>query len=162
MKIYILALAVFIFGWGCGSNDQSNSTTETAKDSIYSKENLSFGCYRMIIGQDSALMKLELRGADSVVGMLQYNRFEKDDNTGLFVGKVDNNKVVGWYNFQSEGVITVRQVIFKIVGDKLAEGYGDVEASSDTAFFSYPQTLNYEEGHPFQKINCPDSATNKL
>ena len=146
---------------GCAANEQT-STTTPMRPPIYSKANLSFGCYRMIVDKDSAIMHLNLHEGDSVMGTLQYNRFEKDDNSGNFVGKVDSNKVVGWYKFQSEGVITVRQIVFKIVGDKLAEGYGDVGSTGDTAYFSYPHTLNYEENHPFEKINCPDSSVNKF
>ena len=52
-------------------------------------------------------------------------------------------------------MVTVRQIVFKITGDKLAEAYGDVNASGDTAYFAYPHTLNYEEAHPFEKITCP-------
>ncbi len=153
MKLYILAMAVAIAG--CNANKDSNEGLKTSvPPSISSKESLSPGCYQMIIGQDSAMMNLNISG-DSVSGILQYNRFEKDDNVGNFVGKIDSNKVIAWYKFRSEGVITVRQVIFKINEDKLAEAYGDVNASGDTAYFTYPHTLNYEENHPFRKIVCP-------
>lgn len=159
MKLYIFPLALVMFG--CGPNEQTSDSSEPAKAPIYSKANLTFGCYRMVVDKDSAIMQLNLRGADSVTGTLQYNRYEKDDNAGDFAGKLDSNKVIGWYKFQSEGIVTVRQVIFKIIGDKLAEGYGDLSTAGDTAYFAYPHTLNYEEMHPFQKISCPDSLTNK-
>jgi len=152
MKFYTIIFCIAVAG--CNVNEEKSSGTGNAVSPVYNKENLSQGCYRMIVGRDSAIMNLNLDG-DSVTGTLQYNRFEKDDNAGNFAGKVDSNKVIGWYKFQSEGVITVRQVIFKITGDKLAEGYGDVNAVGDTAYFSYPHTLNYEETHPFEKITCP-------
>lgn len=153
MKFYISALALIILS--CNANEESTTTSATQAKQAYSKASLSFGCYRMIVDKDSAIMQLNLGNGDSVIGTLQYNRFEKDDNSGDFTGIVDSNKVIGWYKFQSEGVITVRQAIFKIVGDKLAEGYGDVSASGDTAYYAYPHTLNYEETHPFEKIACP-------
>ena len=152
MKFYIIIFSIAIAG--CNGNEERSSGTSTVLPPVYSKANLSPGCYRMIVGRDSAIMNLNLNG-DSVTGTLQYNRFEKDDNAGNFAGKIDSSKVILWYKFQSEGVITVRQVIFKITGDKLAEGYGDVNAVGDTAYFTYPHTLNYEEAHPFEKITCP-------
>lgn len=149
-------LAIMIVTAGCTSNVETVNTIESGSRTVYSKENISSGCYRIVVDKDSAIMNLELRGADSAIGSLQYNRFEKDDNIGEFVGRIDSNKVVGWYKFQSEGIITVRQVVFKIIGnDKLAEGYGDVSATGDTAYFAYIHTLNYEEAHPFEKIVCP-------
>src|SRR5687767_9681694 len=99
MKIFIALFTIIMFS--CNSNEQSDDSV-SSKPILYSKENLSFGCYRMIVDKDSAIMQLELRGADSVIGSLQYNRFEKDDNSGQFRGKVDSNKVIGWYKFQSE------------------------------------------------------------
>lgn len=152
MKFYIIIFSIALVS--CNGNEKANNTTDTKVPPVYTKADLSQGCYRMIVGKDSAIINLNLNG-DSVAGTLQYNRFEKDDNAGSFTGKLDSNKVIGWYKFQSEGVITVRQVIFKIVGDKLAEGYGDVNAVGDTAYFTYPHTLNYEETHPFEKITCP-------
>lgn len=153
MKFYIPALALVMIS--CNSSEESTTTPDAQVAPLHSKESLSFGCYRMIVNKDSAIMQLNLTKGDSVIGTLQYNRFEKDDNSGDFVGTIDSNKVIGWYKFRSEGVITVRQAIYKIVGDKLAEAYGDVTATGDTAYFAYPHTLNYEETHPFEKIPCP-------
>lgn len=160
MKLYILIL--IILGVGCSTNKKESESTVSADVPVYSKETLSFGCYTMVFDKDSAIMQIRASGSDSVFGSLHYNRFEKDDNSGDFAGKVDSNKVVGWYKFQSEGMITVRQVVFKIIGDKLAEGYGDVNAKGDTAYFTYPHTLQYEDKHPFIKTSCPDSSTIKL
>lgn len=153
MKFFLFLFGLVLFS--CNANERTSEAGVEVAAPVYSKANLSFGCYQMIVAKDSALMQVNLQGSDSVIGTLRYNRFEKDDNAGEFVGKIDSNKVIGWYKFQSEGVVTVRQIVFKITGDKLAEAYGDVNASGDTAYFAYPHTLNYEEAHPFEKITCP-------
>lgn len=153
MKLYTLALTLAIGSCNTASRNEANPE-QALTQPISTVAAITPGCYRMIVGKDSATMNLSLQG-DSVKGTLLYNRFEKDDNAGDFIAKVDSNKVIGWYKFQSEGVITVRQIIFKISGNKLAEAYGDVKATGDTAYFTYPHTLNYEEEHPFEKIACP-------
>lgn len=153
MKSYLFILIVAMSSCNATIN-REDAESLSAPPPISGLASLTPGCYRMIIGQDSAIMNLSI-DADSVRGRLHYNRFEKADNSGEFSGKVDSNKVIGWYKFQSEGVITVRQVIFKITGNKLAEAYGDVNARGDTAYFTYPHTLNYEEAHTFEKIACP-------
>ena len=137
-------------------NNAEKKSTENKTEVTVTKASISDlqpGCYQMIIDKDSALFNLDIKG-DSVFGNLAYNRFEKDDNNGAFVGHADSNKVTGWYRFQSEGMVTVREVVFKIVDNGLAEAYGDVSAKGDTAIFKYPHTLTYEETHLYKKINC--------
>lgn len=124
-----------------------NENPETAAIQI------SSGCYRMIIDKDSAHMDLSVNGKE-VSGDLNYKRFQKDSNKGSFNGTIDSNKLVAWYKFQSEGMISVRQVIFKLTDKGLAEGYGDLEVKGDTAYFKYPHTLTFEESHPFTKVDC--------
>jgi len=138
-------------------SDKNTSATAT-KDSIGEKEetglpSVSSGCYRMNVERDSAYMNISING-NSVSGTLDYIGYEKDSNRGNFTGIIDGDKLIGWYTFQSEGMISVRQVIYKIDEGSFLEGYGDIEMSGDTAFFKYPSNLNYELQHPFTKIPC--------
>ncbi len=113
------------------------------------------GCYRMIIEKDTAYMKISVSG-DAVSGQLAYNRFEKDSNEGDFVGNIyPNGEMNVWYKFKSEGVISVRQSVFKIKKNALAEGYGDVTMQHDTVVFKFPTALTFEDNHPFLKTACP-------
>lgn len=153
----ILLYAVVILG-ACNANKEKATSagdinTKTTTDHNVDNTKPESGCYRMVIHKDSALMNLTVNGKN-VSGKLEYRRFEKDSNTGNFSGTIDSNRINAWYSFQAEGTISVRQVIFKIDGDKLLEGYGDVGAKGDTAYFKYPHALNYENNHPYSKIAC--------
>lgn len=111
------------------------------------------GCYSMVIGKDSAFLHISTSGTE-VTGDLMYNRFEKDDNDGSITGTLEDDKIKAWYKFSSEGMISVREVYFKIIDHKLAEGYGDVELKHDSAYYKYPTALKYEATHPFVKVPC--------
>lgn len=158
MKIIALYLVILLASCnanketGSSASEKINSDTIVASDSSLTGT-ITPGCYEMIIEKDSALMNISLNG-NKVSGKLQYKRFEKDRNTGNFIGNIDSGKIIGWYTFQSEGMVSVRQVIFKVMQDKISEGYGDIELKGDTAYFKYPHTLNFEENHPFIKVNC--------
>lgn len=91
---------------------------------------------------------------DSLYGTLEYRRFAKDDNKGTVVLLRTGDKAVGWYNFLSEGMSSVRQIKFKITDSSFAEAYGDIEMRGDTAVYKFPATVNFEEKHPFVKIPC--------
>ncbi|MEO7263952.1 MAG: hypothetical protein ABIW38_03520 [Ferruginibacter sp.] len=113
------------------------------------------GCYMMIIEKDTANMNISVT-EDVVTGQLTYNRFEKDRNEGDFTGNIyPNGEIKVWYKFKSEGTVSVRQSVFKIKGNALVEGYGDVDMKHDTVVFKYPTALSYEENHPFIKVDCP-------
>ena len=98
-------------------------------------------------------MELKQDG-DRLVGPLVYKRFEKDSNTGNVVLLQKKDRLVGWYTFQSEGMASVRQIVFLPGNNNLSEGYGDLGVKGDTAFFKYPATLQFEIKHPFNKVNC--------
>jgi len=136
------------------TKDVSESTGAENKSQMPEASSLiSPGCYQMVIDKDTAMMDLSVNGK-TVSGSLEYKRYEKDSNKGSFSGSIDSNKIIAWYKFQSEGMVSVRQVIFKITGNQFAEGYGDLDVKGDTAFFKYPHQLNYEENHPFIKAGC--------
>lgn len=148
MQKILLSILIFVF-ISCSSNkNESNEVILPVKTPV----SLS-GCYQMIIENDTATLKI-VQQNDSISGDLIYNRYEKDDNTGRFAGKITDDKIIGWYTFNSEGIISIRQVIFKIDSTSLYEGYGDIEQRNDSAIFSYPQTLDYETKHPFLKTDC--------
>jgi len=111
------------------------------------------GCYQMIIGKDTAWMNIILQG-NSLIGKLNYKRFEKDNSTGGLQLQFTNGKWEGWYDFLSEGKASVRQIIFKYDEGTFEEAYGDVIMKQDSVFYKYPSTLNFERGHPFRKMAC--------
>ncbi len=153
MKFY-LAMMIILIAAGCGETESRNKEEIVAviEDPVISFTSYA-GCHQMVIDKDTAYMSLQA-GGDSLYGPLEYNRFEKDSNKGTVILKEKNNKLEGWYRFQSEGMNSVRQIIFKMNGDSLSEAYGDIEMKADTAMYKYPQTLQFEEKHSFKKTNC--------
>jgi hypothetical protein len=109
------------------------------------------GCYRMIIKNDTAVMSLNAQG-DSVSGSLSYNWTERDDNDGTFKGAIKNDSlIVADYTFQSEGVTSVRQVVFKIRDSVLLQGYGELQNRNDTSFFRDVNLVIFDTKNPFRK-----------
>lgn len=113
------------------------------------------GCYQSVYGKDTSLLQLKFVQQDSVQGALSYHYFEKDKSEGEFSGSVRDSIIVGWYRFVSEGQSSVRQVVFKISGDTLVEGFGNIEIIHDTAFFKKIDHLNYLSQRPLARVDCP-------
>ena len=109
------------------------------------------GCYQMIIKNDTATLSLNLDG-DKASGSLNYNWFERDDNSGTFNGAIMNDSlIVADYTFQSEGITSVRQVVFKVQDSLLLQGYGEVQTRNDTALFRDVNLVIFDTKHPFVK-----------
>ncbi len=128
----------------------SSKVSEVTKPNVP----LQSGCYQLIIKEDTAWMKITING-EQVSGDLNYNRKEKDRNTGTFSGTVTKDTLDVLYSFMSEGIISHRQIRFLHLNDGFAEGYGELVVRGDTAFFKYPFGLQFETNHLFKKIKCP-------
>lgn len=71
----------------------------------------TYACYAYMGKKDTAFMHINI--ADSIVtGNLKYAIFEKDSNDGTLQGKLKNDTLLANYTFVSEGVESVREVVF--------------------------------------------------
>lgn len=163
MKIIILSVVVIFFGAflfaACNSPEDKITTSGSTNDTLVKNDLVPSpatsyeGCYQMVIARDTAYLELKQEG-ERFSGPLVYKRYEKDSNKGSVVLTQTNDRLEGWYTFQSEGMTSVRQIVFKTENNALSEAYGDLNVKGDTAFFKYPTTLQFESKHPFNKVNC--------
>lgn len=112
------------------------------------------GCYEMTLKKDSAFMHLQLQ--DSIVsGTLNFIFFEKDRNTGTFKGVLRGDRIIADYTFQSEGVTSVREIVFKIKDTTLVQGFGELKEEGGKLVFENLDDLQYQLANPFIKTDCP-------
>lgn len=116
-------------------------------------DSLFSGCYSQIKGRDTANLQIDNKDSN-VNGTLSYNIFQKDRNDGGLQAEITGSTLRGWYLFKSEGVISVREVAWKIKGTELWPGIGEVVEKNDTMFFAVPDQLQYDSTRPFKKIAC--------
>lgn len=111
------------------------------------------GCYSSTYKRDTSALQIETKGA-VISGPLSYSLFEKDRNDGNFQGEVGGNILFGWYLFKSEGIMSVRQVAWKIKGTHLWPASGEMTQRGDTMIFKSMDRLQYDSLHPFVKVAC--------
>lgn len=143
----------------CGNTlDNASTTGETphagSNDTIVTtKPVMLTGCYQMTMKNDSAWLNLAVN--DTVVtGDLKYNLYEKDSNIGSITGVVRDSMIYADYTFQSEGMTSVREVIFKISGDTLIQAFGDLSEKNGKIVFVNKNELQYINTSPFIKGSC--------
>lgn len=160
-----LILLAFLFTIGCDSTETSVKTGNTEKnDTTHNDSNIVAapavltGCYSWAVKRDIAKMKIYIDG-NRVSGNLSYDWYEKDRNSGSLSGIVKDDLIVADYTFQSEGMISVREVVFKIKDKSLVEGFGEYDTSTDTMRFKNTGQLKFQDDRVFNKVEC-DSLIN--
>jgi len=154
----IALLGLLLFAASC--NNKGKSSMEVNSDTVVNEtaatiiaDSLLSGCYSQIMQRDTSLLQLENKN-NSINGSLSYSIYEKDRNDGTIQADIDKNILSGWYIFKSEGIVSVRQVAWRINGDELWPATGEVIQKNDTAMFAQPDKLRYDSLRPFKKVPC--------
>lgn len=151
-------LGLFLFAGACNNNGKSSA--ELSSDTVANGaaatvpvDSVSSGCYSQIIQRDTSLLQIEQKG-NMVNGSLSYNIYQKDRNDGALQAEVTGDIIKGWYLFKSEGIISVREVAWKINADELWPATGEVIQRNDTTLFAQPDKLKFDNSRPFKKVAC--------
>ena len=151
MKNIITALAIFTSALAAC---QSNSTkTPSSNAEVTKTEDSPKHCYQYISQKDSAFLSLETKN-NQVTGTLSYNLFEKDKNNGAITGIVKGDTIIADYTFQSEGMTSIREVVWLKKNDQLLEATGDIEEINGKAKFKNLSTLSFGKSMIFKKTDC--------
>lgn len=101
---------------------------------------------------------LQMAMHDSVVsGNLNYRLFEKDANSGKIKGKFYGDTLIADYTFMSEGIESVRQVVFLIKDSTATEGFGEMKEENGRMIFTNVHDLNFQNGLILKKTDCTNN-----
>jgi hypothetical protein len=153
--IALIVLALIVWGFSYFRNDEDTVITPAVSTSSVP------GCYVSKLNKDVYTLKIDSVQGENATGTLKYNNFEKDSSSGTFSGTFKGNILLGIYSFDSEGMHSERQVIFKKDGENFIQGFGpvtvvnNVETFSDLGNITYNPDLNNFAKSP----TCDDSIT---
>lgn len=134
--------------------DSISSSPDTTLSPTLSIAGKSTECYRWVKQRDTISLTLRTQG-EEVTGDLAYRFYEKDKSRGSIAGEMIGDTLLAEYTFDSEGMRSVREVIFLRKEGKLYEGYGDVEEKGGRMVFINRSALQFGEGSVLSKIDCP-------
>ncbi|WP_037328197.1 hypothetical protein [Runella zeae] len=143
---------------GCNSN-KTNTDEATLKDSTSAASVIAKSqtqCYALMTAQgDTITLTLTQQGLD-VHGTLVYSLFEKDRNIGTLRGRMHADTLRADYTFESEGVESVREVVFLAKGENFVEGYGSTEETDNKTIFSPGAILTFDSEEVLKKTECKE------
>lgn len=156
LKVMIVVLAlivigIFIYYYKIKPTPINEEVPTVTEDSIK-------GCYVARIAQDVYTLTILSQNDESFEGKLSFKNFEKDSSSGTYNGTYKDGILLGDYSFQSEGMFSVMQVIFKKVGSDFIRGFGTVNAEGNR--FIDLNNINYEPSaiFKFSKEECTISS----
>ena len=153
-------LVVFLAIASCTNTEQQTTrkdsltgTDTLPRDTVVVIDTVLSGCYSMMVNRDTASLQMQVKGSQAT-GSISYDLDGKDRNDGTFEGEVMNDRLTGWYLFRSEGLMSVRQVAFRIGNGYLWPANGEVMVRNDSTFFKDISKLNFDSTRPFVKVRC--------
>ncbi|MEO5947041.1 MAG: hypothetical protein ABIP79_09505 [Chitinophagaceae bacterium] len=158
MKIITIIMLALLMACNNPENTIKENNNNVPVNADTSINNNITGCYIQVLQRDSTFAKLKQEG-NQVSGTLMFDNYEKDGSAGTLTGTRDGNILKLRYDFQSEGLSSVMDLFFKIEGDQLVRGIGDMTTKGDTAYFTNPSLISYPPGTTLNKISC-DSLKN--
>lgn len=152
-KVFVLAVILVSILVSCKKN-MAEETLPIVPEKEAIEIPVSEECYLGILKRDTIVMTLSLKGNQVLAGNLSYAYFEKDKNKGTLSGTLKGDTLIADYTFMSEGISSVRQVIFLKKGTALIEGFGDVEDNKGKIVFKDIKTVKFDEKMVLSKVVC--------
>lgn len=162
MKLSKLTLAgLIIISASCTNENKTSKVNDTAQiiaaDTTFTAtkpQERSSDCYIYIKNRDTASLKIN-RAGEELTGDLSYKLFEKDSNKGTIAGEMKGDTIIAEYTFDSEGMRSVREVVFVKKDDgNIYEGTGEVIEKGGKMIFKDRTNLKFSPTIVFTKTNC--------
>ena len=112
-------------------------------------------CYASRLNGNIVALSFNVNSHQEVNGKLSYNLTGKDKNEGTLIGNMKGDTLIADYTFMSEGVSSVREVVFLQKDGTLIEGYGDVVDANDKVSFKDKTKLKFDAKNTLTKVDCP-------
>jgi len=119
--ISLLVIVVIIIGIFFYFNKDKKTTFNPKSESSI------VGCYVATLDKDVYTLKVESQKGENFIGTLSFKNFQKDSSQGTYSGTYKDGILLGIYSFDSEGMHSNAQTIFKKEGDTFIRGFGSLD-----------------------------------
>ncbi|HOY07787.1 MAG TPA: hypothetical protein PLO67_20395 [Saprospiraceae bacterium] len=102
-------------------------------------------------GGDITAIELTLVG-DEATGFYAWEPKEKDGARGMFKGMKSGDQITAEFIYMIEGSIQTEEIVFKMSGDKLLKGSGELEDKNGKLVIKDKSKLTWEES--FNPTDC--------
>ena len=143
----IIALSLIVFA-SCNTEKKQESTTKTQVKTTQTET-----CYQHT--KDSSTIKLNVTINDNMItGNLTYDYYQKDKSKGTIKGQLKSDTLFADYTFMSEGVESVREVVFIKTANGWIEGYGEIDDKEGKVVFKNRNKITFDNNVVLKETAC--------
>jgi hypothetical protein len=143
----IIALSLVIFA-SCNNEKKQESTIKTEIKTTQTET-----CYQHT--KDSSTIKLNITINDNMVtGNLLYDYYQKDKSKGTIKGELKSDTLFANYTFMSEGIESVREVVFIKTANGWVEGYGEIDDKDGKVMFKDKSKITFDNNVVLRETTC--------
>ena len=143
----IIALSLIVFA-SCNTEKKQESTTKTEVKTTQTET-----CYQHT--KDSSTIKLNVTINDNMItGNLTYDYYQKDKSKGTIKGQLKSDTLFADYTFMSEGVESVREVVFIRTANGWVEGYGEIDDKDGKVVFKNRNKITFDNNVVLKETAC--------
>lgn len=147
-----LVLVVLCSFFSC----KKENVQESSKvDGVPSDQSVITECYQSVVNKDTIALRLSKSVNHQISGNLTYKFFQKDKNIGTLTGDIIGDTLVADYTFISEGVSSMREVVFIKKGNTYVEGFGEIiDNSEGRTSYKNRNQLKFDGSIIITKVDC--------
>ncbi len=138
----------FTVAWLASCQPEKSRTGQTPPENAAASP---YQCYTWGVGESTAKARIRI-DSGKVNGTLDFDYAEKDDSKGNLAGTLNNDIILADYTFTSEGQKSVMEVVFRVEGNKLIQGFAEMEERDGKVVFKDPVKLSF--GNEFVRTDC--------
>ena len=143
----IIALSLIVFA-SCNTEKKQESTTKTEVKTTQTET-----CYQHT--KDSSTIRLNVIINDNMItGNLTYDYYQKDKSKGTIKGQLKSDTLFADYTFMSEGVESVREVVFIKTANGWVEGYGEIDDKDGKVVFKNRNKITFDNNVVLKETAC--------
>ncbi len=148
---WILITALLL---GCAAPEEKDSATDTTATPLETPTPIAEEeCFLRVTGRDSLRLSYTADG-DNISGRMMYDNYQKDGSWGTVKGMLEGGLLKVWYDFEAEGMRSVRRIIFRVEKDHLLPATGELVVRGDSSLYVDEGKLEFEKEGALQRVEC--------
>lgn len=154
-KLFALTFTVLTIFVSCKKTDTvTGEIAPSAPKVAETAEPTGNQCYAYSANNSMVDLSFNVNSHQEVNGTLSYNISGKDKNEGILNGNMKGDTLIAEYTFNSEGVSSVREVVFLNRDGAFIEGYGETVEVNDRITFKDKSKLKFDQKNLLVKVDC--------
>lgn len=154
-KAIITLIVLIIIVAGVSAVIANNRKTQAPTETPATEETASItGCYVARLAKDVYTLNVQSEFEGKVTGTLTFKNFEKDSSSGTIMGMYNNDILDALYTFNSEGMESEMQVVFKKTPEGFVRGYGEMDTVENRVTFKDVNALEWDTKAVFKAEPC--------